>query len=314
MSANALADQHRAIAERFAELAQARGDQQPVFAIEHELDDVALGELRRTVSEHLEGDPQLTSAAWSWGYLPLVVIATEVGYRYRGTGTDFWPVLSLELGIEASFAFRNGLSRFFELGNSRYRLARPSDSPWELHFPHIAWPIGNSVVPLEIQPQLTDALRRAVRAGISADDTEMLLEYIRSLAAGHASRRFENWLLRKDLALEVMRRLLAPGTPGWLSNGIISRIDRDIRKDWGRAREGRLVLPADADGVCFAPIVLSDGGAFVPNAYFSGQPGKPEALRPASIDIAVGDVTLRLDGATTAIRIAEIVWAIGERP
>jgi hypothetical protein len=236
MRANALADQHRAIAEKFAELAQARGDQQPVFAIEHELDEVALGELRRTVSEHLEGDPQLTSAAWSWGYLPLVVIATEVGYRYRGTGTDFWPVLSLELGIEANIAFRNGLSRFFELGNSKYRLERPSDSPWELHFPNIAWPIGNSVVPLEIQPQLTDALRRAVRAGISADGTDMLLEYIRSLAAGHASRRFENWLLRKDLALEVMRRLLAPGTPGWLSNGIISRIDRDIRKDWGAFR------------------------------------------------------------------------------
>ena len=39
--------------------------------------------------------------------------------------------------------------------------------------------------------------------------------------------------------------------------------------------------------------------------------GKPEVLRSASIDIAVGDVTLRLDGDTTAIRIAEIVRAIG---
>lgn len=230
-----LVDRHQALADKFAELAQARG-QHPVFAIEHGLDELVLEELRGTVSEHLEEDPQLSGAAWSWSYLPLVVIATEVGYRYRGTGTDFWPILSQEIGVDASLAFRSGLSKLFELAHHKFHLARPGDSPWELHFPHIAWPIGNSVVPLEIQPQLTDALRRAVRAGITADETEPLLEYIRALAAGHASRRFENWLMRKDLALEVMRRLLSPGTSGWLSEGILIRIDRDIRKDWGAFR------------------------------------------------------------------------------
>lgn len=233
--ANVLADQHQALAEQFTSLGQARGAL-PVFAIEHGLDELALEELRKTVSRQIEEDPQLAGAMWSWSYLPLVVIATEVGYRYRGTGTDFWPVLSQELGTEAGPAFRSGLSRLFELGHHRFRLAQPGDSPWERHFPHISWPIGNSVVPLEIQPQLADALRRAVRAGVAADDTERLLEYLRALAAGHASRRFENWLLQRDLALEVMRRLLAPESAGWLSDNFLLRIDRDIRKDWGAIR------------------------------------------------------------------------------
>ena len=233
--ADALSGQHHALAEHFANLSRERGEL-PVFAIEHRLDDLALEALRRSVARQLEEDPQLAGAAWSWRYLPLVVVATEVGYRYRGTGTDFWPVLALELGIDAGHTFRTGLSRLFELGHRSARLARPGDSPWERHFPHISWPIGNSLVPLEIQPQLTDALRRAVRAGISADDTDRLLEYMRGLAAGHSSRRFEHWLLQRDVALEVMRRLLAPESPGWLSETILQRIDRDIRKDRGAYR------------------------------------------------------------------------------
>lgn len=227
---NALKDRHEALADHFADLAGAR-DQLPLFAIEHGLDEAALDGLRTAVSGQLEADPQLQGAAWSWSYLPLLVMATEVGYRYRGTGTDFWPVLAQELGVEAGSAFRSGLSRLFDLGHRSFRLARPGDSPWERHFPHIAWPIGNALVPLEIQPQLTDALRRSVRAGISAENMDGLLEYLKMLAAGHASRRFENWLQQEDIAAEVMRRLLAPDAEGWLSQGILQRIDNDIRKD-----------------------------------------------------------------------------------
>lgn len=232
---NALKDRHEALADHFADLAGAR-DQLPLFAIEHGLDEAALKGLRTAVSGQLEADPQLQGAAWSWSYLPLLVMATEVGYRYRGTGTDFWPILAQELGVEAGSAFRSGLSRLFDLGHRNFRLARPGDSPWERHFPHIAWPIGNALVPLEIQPQLTDALRRSVRAGISAENLEGLLEHLKMLAAGHASRRFENWLQQEEIAAEVLRRLLAPDAEGWLSQGILQRIDDDIRKDLGSHR------------------------------------------------------------------------------
>ena len=230
-----LRDIHQALANHFTNLAGARGEL-PVFAIEHGLDEPVLAELRIAISQELEKDPQLGGAAWSCAYLPLLVTATEVGYQYRGTGTDFWPILARELGVEATQSFRLGLSRLFELGHRSFRLARPGDSPWERHFPHISWPIGNAVVPLEIQPQLADALRRSIRAGISAENTEGLLEHLKLLAAGHASRRFENWLQQRNVALEVMQRLLAPNVSGWLSEEILQRIDSDIRRDRGAHR------------------------------------------------------------------------------
>jgi hypothetical protein len=85
--------------------------------------------------------------------------------------------------------------------------------------------------------------------------------------------------------------------------------------EWrGWARDGKLVLPAmEDDGFCFASLVLSEGNA--PSLPVrSGQPGKSEAQPLGSIEIAVGQVTIRLDGATTAARIAEIVRAIGPSP
>ena len=82
--------------------------------------------------------------------------------------------------------------------------------------------------------------------------------------------------------------------------------------EWrGRARDGKLVLPAiDDDGSYFAPLVLSDGHA----VSVPAQPerlGQSEAQPLGPIEIAVGQVTIRLDGATTATRVAEIVRAIG---
>lgn len=67
------------------------------------------------------------------------------------------------------------------------------------------------------------------------------------------------------------------------------------------------------DGFCFAPLVLSKGNA-PPVPVHSGQSGQSEAQPLGTIEIAVGQVTIRLDGATTATRIAEIVRAIGPLP
>ena len=64
------------------------------------------------------------------------------------------------------------------------------------------------------------------------------------------------------------------------------------------------------DDFCFAPLVLLDGHA----APVPAQPersGQSEAQPLGPIEIAVGQVTIRLDGATTATRVAEIVRAIG---
>ena len=69
--------------------------------------------------------------------------------------------------------------------------------------------------------------------------------------------------------------------------------------EWRRlARTGRLVLPALTDDIGFAPIFV--------------RPEPVPAPVPVAgvLDVIRGEVTLRLDAATPAIRIAEIVRAL----
>lgn len=71
--------------------------------------------------------------------------------------------------------------------------------------------------------------------------------------------------------------------------------------DWRRmARQGKLVLP-NLDGMAFVPVEI-DAPAPV------AQP--VPAASSNSIDVFKGDVTIRLDAATPAARIAEIAKAL----
>lgn len=114
-----------------------------------------------------------------------------------------------------------------------------------------------------------------------------------------------------ELKAQIVSESLKPGVT---VNAVAARygLRANHLSEWrGRARDGKLVLPAmEDDGFCFAPPVLSEGNA--PSLpVHSDQPGKHEAQPLGSIEISVGQVTIRLDGATTATRIAEIVRAIG---
>ena len=72
--------------------------------------------------------------------------------------------------------------------------------------------------------------------------------------------------------------------------------------DWRRmARQGKLVLP-NLEGMDFVPVEVETPAPVaqpVPTPYSS------------TIDVIRGDVTVRLDAATPAARIAEIARAIG---
>jgi len=71
--------------------------------------------------------------------------------------------------------------------------------------------------------------------------------------------------------------------------------------DWRRmARQGKLVLP-NLDGIDFVPVEIE---ASVPVA----QP--LPVISSGKIDLITGDVTVRLDAATPAARVAEIARAL----
>ena len=79
------------------------------------------------------------------------------------------------------------------------------------------------------------------------------------------------------------------------------------------ARRGKLVLPAARQGIECAREGKLDGMDFVPL-----QIEEPKQLEPVPaptinsgiLDLIKGDVTIRLDAATPAVRIAEIARAL----
>lgn len=106
--------------------------------------------------------------------------------------------------------------------------------------------------------------------------------------------------------------------PGATVNAVAARygLRPNHLSEWrSRARDGRLVLPAvEDDGFCFAPVVMLDDGMASSVPTVSGTPVKAEAHLPTPVEIAVGQVTIRLGGDTGSTRIAEIVRALGARP
>ena len=74
--------------------------------------------------------------------------------------------------------------------------------------------------------------------------------------------------------------------------------------DWRRmARQGKLVLP-NLDGVDFVPVEIEE---ITPAPVAQPLP----VTSSSTIDVIKGDVTVRLDAATPAARIAEIARALG---
>ena len=109
---------------------------------------------------------------------------------------------------------------------------------------------------------------------------------------------------------EVKARIVAESLkPGATVNAVAARygLRANHLSEWrGWARKGRLVLPALEDDMFgFVPVVQSVGDRLALSA---------PAVGPCDrnwIEIAFGAVTIRVDCATGATRIAEIVRAIG---
>ena len=97
--------------------------------------------------------------------------------------------------------------------------------------------------------------------------------------------------------------------PGARVNAVAARygLRANHLSEWrGRARDARLVLPALEDDMFgFVPVVRSLGDRVV------AAPSEAGTRDRDWIEIALGEVTIRLDCATGAERIAAIMRAIG---
>ena len=227
-----LHEAERFLSARFATLRNSRVG--PIFFIEHGLSVPELEQLRTVVRKAAQAHPIHTDW-WIRKPLPLIVAATEAGYRYRGTGTDFWPKLESELEFHLVPEARRRIRDLFAKCSSRFRGARPPVSPWTQAFSLIAWPITHALVPVEFHGQLSDALAN-LQSSIQDLDDDELHRAVR-IAMRRPSARFRAFLEVGSHAVPVIRALLG-GKCSELSQSAVDRISLDLKAD----RDARINL------------------------------------------------------------------------
>ena len=210
---------------RFAALRDARTG--PVFFIEHGLGEAETAELISHVRAAIALRP-LDSGWWDKHKLPLIIAATEVGYRYRGTGTDYWPILEEEVSAPIGSHARERIRDRFAAAATVFRGARPPTTPWAQAFGLIAWPITHALVPLEFHRALALTLAN-LRSSASDLDDEELYRAIQ-IAARNSTARFSTLLESPSVINPVVRSLLGDASSE-LSPEAIRRIGDDLAAD-----------------------------------------------------------------------------------
>jgi len=201
----------------------------PVFFIEHGLSDYEIEDLKTHVRDLLTTHP-IEDCFWNINPLPLLVVATEVGYLYRGNGTDFWPNLDQFLGIQLSPQNRQRLRLLFEVASKKYQGCNPPDSMWATAFHLIAWPITHALLPREFHRPLAATLAK-LNENIRDIEDAALYAAVRE-STRNSSMRFDTWLANQELVVEVIRKFIDGNDEnGKLNHSTLNRIHNDLFLD-----------------------------------------------------------------------------------
>lgn len=199
----------------------------PIFALEHGMAEGDLEVLQSTVraSVWLRIPPRSN-------WLPFVVHAAEVGYRYEGD--EYWPTLeaqtpgwSLGLGLGRDFV----KTRFKDFAQS-FGGAAPSGR-WASQFTIICWPITHAILPTDLQRQLARLLYD-YRTALTEEllETPSKLGLVLSARCFNSSKRFQQFAENTDLLGHVAAALLSnsPAT-SLLLPSTLKRITADLSEE-----------------------------------------------------------------------------------
>lgn len=206
----------------------------PIFALEHGLAAGDLAVLNDSVRSWIAAR-RPTKRLW----LPFVVYATEVGYRYEGD--EYWPTLAARTPGWERHGSREIVSRWFRDFAKEFGGAVPRGR-WASHFRIICWPITHAVLPADLQRHFARLLydyRGALTAELLAAPTQLGA----TLAArtSHTSKRFQQFAENVELLGHVAAAVLAEASAGGaLLESTLERIVEDISSE----REARTWLRA----------------------------------------------------------------------
>ena len=209
-----IATLHERLDLHFRELATRRQllpGEPRVYAIEHGLPPGDLSVLRDVVESWIS-----RSRTPRQHWLPFVVYATEIGYRYEGD--EYWPTLEANAPGWERHLGRHYVKARFQQFEEAYHGASPAGR-WASHFTIICWPITHAILPTDLQRQFARLLyesRGALTSELLSDPGR--LGRVLAARAQGASKRFRQFAQNTDLLGHVAAALLAGG-------GDVSTID-----------------------------------------------------------------------------------------
>ncbi len=294
------------LAAQYASLHQLRATEKyPVYAIEHGLraDEHAHAKTLLRQELTLMGSPSRKN------WLVWIAAAAEVGYGYDGT--EYWDSFSAEFPRwHDSQSARNQIRIWFQRFQEVYGGLPPS-GPWARHFPIIAWPITQAILPRYLQRHFADHLfevsSELVRGGeLTLDE---IGDFLCNRYYGHSSR-FQGFLQQKALTARIVMALRTEDMAGAVAPIEASTLDRIVAdfdrlgRFGQRLREARHVLRD-------AKFVNSHRDGFIArpkNEQATSQAAALEQLRLIArrIDEEVWSLSISLPDLASALRKASL--------
>ena len=226
-----LRDWHSRLKEHFSNLRARRsdevGEQQPIFALEHGLDEQEIGAMAADIRAQILKGP----ASWEH-HLPWVVYATELGYRY--SGDEYWQTFEQQTPGWLEHGDRYWVRRCFLDFQQQYAGAEPT-GPWARHFSIICWPITHAILPQDLQRQLAKILFELRHAFTSDYLTapKRLGELVASRSWGTSSR-FQQLAQEPMLIGQIAAALLMQGgrrATSLILQSTLLRIGQDLDRE-----------------------------------------------------------------------------------
>jgi hypothetical protein len=210
-----------------------RGRGAPIFALEHGLSEAELALLTAEVQLAVRRG-QLPEKSW----LPFVVYAAEVGYKY--SGDEYWQTFEAQTPHWVENGDRYYIRRKFLQFKDSFHAAEPTGA-WAIHFSIISWPITHAVLPTDLQRHLAHLLFE-YRGALTSDLLDHPAELGKRLAARswQTSSRFQNFAQNTNLLGQVAVALLVGDETDspYLLSSTLRRIVADLSKE----REARRLL------------------------------------------------------------------------
>jgi hypothetical protein len=162
--------------------------------------------------------------------LYLCAIASEIGFRFEGVGTEYWNKLAGALGVPITMAERARFGDTFAALAGKYALSRPSDSAFSTHFSIISWPIANALLPLDLLGPVTRMLARAPATALPGPGRPINFPSLRAWASAAEGARLIDWLRFEAASERVLTALLTENRSGGISATSYARLQNAVTR------------------------------------------------------------------------------------